>query len=495
MAAGLGALAATGQAPFDLWPLTLIALAVLFGALRATPGPRAALWLGLAAGTGYFALALSWIVEPFLIDAARYAWMAPFALVFMAAGMGLFWMGAFACARALGGGALAFAASMTAAEALRGVIFTGFPWAQIGHVWISTPMLHWAAFGGPLGLCLLAALGGAALWHICAGTRVWSARVWGAVGVAGLALAYGMGPWIAPPADIPADAPIVRLIQPNAPQREKWDREKMPIFFERQVGFTAAASQTGARPDLVVWPETAVPVLLEWADAALERIATAARGAPVVLGLQRAEDLRYYNTLLVLDGQGRQTAIYDKHHLVPFGEYVPFGDVMGKFGITGFAARQGNGYSAGPGARLLDLGALGRALPLICYEGVFPRNIRAAPARPDFLLLITNDAWFGQVSGPYQHLAQARLRSAEQGLAMIRVANTGVSAMIDAGGRVTASIPMGQAGWLDVPLPPSIAPTLYVRTGDWGMYGVLILLAGLSTLRARRRKLAQPAQG
>jgi apolipoprotein N-acyltransferase len=133
---------------------------------------------------------------------------------------------------------------------------------------------------------------------------------------------------------------------------------------------------------------------------------------------------------------------------------------------------------------------LGRALPLICYEGVFPRNIRAAPERPDFLLLITNDAWFGQVSGPYQHLAQARLRSVEQGLAMIRVANTGVSAMIDAGGRITASIPMGQAGWLDVPLPPPAAPTLYARTGDWAVLGLLILTLGVCALRRPRRGAA-----
>ncbi|MCZ4351041.1 apolipoprotein N-acyltransferase [Roseovarius aestuarii] len=478
VAAALGVVAATGQAPFDLWPLTVLALAALFGLLRAPTGMARGLWLGLTAGTGYFALALSWIVEPFLIDVARHAWMAPFALVLMAGGMGLFWMAAFGVARALGGGALAWAAAMTAGEAVRGVIFTGFPWAQIGHVWITTPILHWAAFGGALGLCMLAALAGAALWHVLAG-----ARLWGGLGFVALGLAYGVGPWMAPAPEVPVDAPIIRLVQPNAPQDEKWDRDMMPVFFERQLGFTAA----GAPPDLVVWPETSVPVLLERAEAELVRIASAARGASVVVGLQRADDLRYYNSLLVLDGQGRQTAVYDKHHLVPFGEYVPFGDVLGRFGITGFAARYGNGYSAGSGARLLDMGGLGRALPLICYEGVFPRNIHAAPQRPDFMLLITNDAWFGQVSGPYQHLAQARLRSVEQGLAMIRVANTGVSAMIDPAGRVTASIPMGQAGWLDVPLPPAAPPTVYARTGDWVMWGLLIVLAGLSWKGTRRR--------
>jgi apolipoprotein N-acyltransferase len=175
---------------------------------------------------------------------------------------------------------------------------------------------------------------------------------------------------------------------------------------------------------------------------------------------------------------------------VPFGEYVPFGDWLGQVGIHGLAASQGQGYSSGPGAQVIELGDLGRALPLICYEGVFPQDVRAAPERPDFMLLITNDAWFGQVSGPYQHLAQARLRSAEQGLPMIRVANTGVSAMIDATGQITARIPMGQAGWRDAPLPPSLPPTFYARIGDLAMvllFGLLLVLSRIGNSKTTRR--------
>lgn len=482
LAAGLGVLAATGQAPYDAWPVTLLGLAGIFALFSATPTLRRAALLGLAAGTGYFLLALSWIVEPFLIDVARHGWMAPFALVFMAAGMGLFWMLGFALARALGGGALAWAAAMTLGEALRGVLFSGFPWAQIGHIWVPTPMLHWASVGGALLLCLLALAGGAALWQLAAGPR----RAHAALALGALALAFGAGAWIAPRPDASSDAPIVRLIQPNAAQGEKWDPDMIPIFFRRQLNFTAH----GTPPDLVVWPETALPVLLNRADAALDEIVAAARGAPVVLGLQRVDGLRYHNSMLLMDAAGAQAGLYDKHHLVPFGEYMPLGDFMARFGITGLAARHGNGYSAGPGARLLDVPGLGRALPLICYEGVFPRNIRAAPERPDFMLLITNDAWFGKVAGPHQHLAQARLRSAEQGLPMIRVANTGVSAMIDAAGRITARIPMGQAGWLDAPLPPAAPPTLYARSGDWPIWALLIGLIALSHWRRKRRTAA-----
>jgi apolipoprotein N-acyltransferase len=276
---------------------------------------------------------------------------------------------------------------------------------------------------------------------------------------------------------------VVRLVQPNAPQHEKWDPEKIPVFFQRQIDYTRA----GPRPDLVVWPETAIPVLLNDAQPTLDAIARAARGVPVVLGVQRMAQGRFYNSLVVLDADGGVTALYDKHHLVPFGEYIPFGDWLARYGIQGLAAQNGAGYAAGPGAQVIGLGDLGRALPLICYEGVFPRNVAAAPGRADFMLLVTNDAWFGRVSGPYQHLAQARLRSAEQGLAMVRVANTGVSAMIDPWGRVTARLPLGQAGWTDAPLPAPRPPTLYARTGDLPMLGLTLLALLAAALLPGRR--------
>ena len=156
---------------------------------------------------------------------------------------------------------------------------------------------------------------------------------------------------------------------------------------------------------------------------------------------------------MVLDGGGTVPRIYDKHHLVPFGEYIPFGSVLGNFGLRGLAAEDGDGFSAGPGPALLDLGKAGRALALICYEAIFPQDVNRAPTRPDFLLQTTNDAWFGTFSGPYQHLAQARMRAIEQGLPMVRAANTGVSAIIDARGKVTRHLALDTAGFIDAPLP------------------------------------------
>ncbi len=478
----MGALAATGQAPLGLWALTLIALACLYALFANAATLRRATLIGLAGGTGYFAVSLNWIVEPFLVDVARHGWMAPFALVFMAMGMALFWALGFGLVRWLRGGALAWIAALCATEALRGVIFTGFPWAQVGHVWIDTPMLHWAGVGGALLLCLITLGGAVALWAVCA-PSAGHRRAFGAAGLALLGALYLGGPLVARGVATPPDAPVVRLIQPNAAQHEKWAEDKIQFFFDRQIEYTGA----GARPDLVVWPETSVPVILNRAEGTLAYIAEAARGVPVVVGVQRFEGPRLFNSLALLTPEGRVDALYDKHHLVPFGEYIPFGDLLKRFGLRGLAAQDGNGYSSGPGARTISLGDLGIALPLICYEGVFPHDVAAAPERADFMLLITNDAWFGRLSGPYQHLAQARLRSAEQGLPMIRVANTGVSAMIDARGQITASLPLGQAGWLDAPLPPPRAPTVYALSGDAPVLTLMALVLGVAGWRGRRR--------
>ena len=468
---GLGAVAALGQAPWGLWPLTILALSLIFALYRQTPGMWQAAVLGGIAGTGYFMLALSWIIEPFLVDVARHGWMAPFALVGLSAFMASYWALAFAAARAMGGGALALIVCFAAGAWLRGYLFTGFPWAQIGHAWIDTPLLQWASYIGALGLTAVMMTAAAGLWHLVAGQRI--------AGAAALALVAGLyltGPIVnATSHAAAAERPTIRLIQPNAPQHEKWDPAKMPIFFNRQLEFSAAGPE---RPDLIVWPETSVPVLLQNAGDAFGAMSDAAGDVPVVAGLQRLDGARIYNSLVTLGAGGELAALYDKHHLVPFGEFVPFGDFMAQFGIAGIAAKNGNGFSAGPRGQVIELGSLGKALPLICYESVFARDLRAAPERADFILLITNDAWFGKVSGPYQHLAQARLRSVEQGLPMVRVANTGVSAMIDANGRITHHLPLGQAGWIDAPLPLPHPPTFYARIGDLPILALLGLILG-----------------
>lgn len=474
----LGAMAALGQAPVGAWPLSVLGFALAYGLFRRAAGGRQAAGIGWAFGTGYFLVSLNWIIEPFLVDVARHGWMAPFALLGLSGGLALFWALALGLSRAMGGGALGFVGGLGLIELARGYVLTGFPWAQPGHVLIDTPLLHWASYLGSLGLTALVLLAAVALWAAMTGAR----RALLALGA--MAILWPAGALLTPEAGAASEAATVRLIQPNAPQHEKWDPDKIQGFFDRQLAFSAA----GERPDLIVWPETAVPVMLERAASTLEVISEAAGGVPVVVGLQRRDEMRLYNTLALVEAGGSVAAVYDKHHLVPFGEYMPYGDHLAQFGIHGMAAKNGQGFSSGPGAQVIEMGALGRALPLICYEGVFAQDLRAAPGRADFILLITNDAWFGKFSGPYQHLAQARLRSAEFGLPMVRVANTGVSAMIDATGRITAALPLGEAGWRDAALPPPLPPTLYARLGDSPMLGVFLVFLALSRLGHSRRR-------
>ena len=487
MAAGCGLLIAAGQAPVGAWYLAVPGLAGLIWLTGLAQNARAAGWTGLFGAAAGFAASLSWLVEPFLIEPEIYGWMAPFALLGMAFGLALFWAAAamlahWLCRPAPQQTALMFAVMLAAAELLRGYVFTGFPWASIGHIWVATPMAQLAAYGGAPGLTLLTTLAAA----VAAGGVV---RGLAGGGVAALLLVagWGAGLLVLAQPDPPAPAVTLRLVQPNAAQALKWDADQADIYFRRQLAYTAVKPA----PDLVIWPETALAYSLERDPQIAAIIAGAAGGAAVALGLQRRDGPLYFNSMAVINEGGAIIARYDKHHLVPFGEYIPFGDLAYQwFGLKAFAARTGYGYAPGPGPATLDLGAklnakLGKMLPLICYEAVFPQDLRGT-ARPGWILQITNDAWFGTLTGPFQHAAQARLRAIEQGLPLVRVANTGVTAVYDARGRVTASLPFGVAAYLDAALPGPLPATPYARFGEGP---VLLLLAGLGLgLLARRRR-------
>ncbi len=430
-------------------------------------------WLALFGGAGYFGLALAWIVEPFLVEPETYGWMGPFAVVLMAFGLSLFWAAAALIAGRFDGWRrpAMLVIALTVAEFARGHVLTGFPWAAPGQVWIDTPVAQLAALAGPTGLTLLtlaaAALPAAFRWR---GAST-------AVVLLGAVAAFGT--WrLAEPAPPPRET-VVRLVQPNADQGLKWDPEMARVFFDRLIAASGLPpSGDLPPPDLVIWPETAVPYRFDTSPGLAEMIGASGRGAAMAVGVQRVEGTRAWNSFAVLGPDGVQLTGYDKHHLVPFGEYIPFGDLAyDVLGLTAFAAQQGNGYTPGPGPAVLDLGpGLGRILPLICYEAVFPQDLLRAPGRADWILQITNDAWFGSLTGPYQHLAQARLRAIEQGLPMVRVANTGISAVIDAKGRVLDSLPLNRQGHLDARVPGALPPTPFARMGETP---VLLLLAAL----------------
>ena len=445
-----GALAALGHAPFNLWPLALLGFAGLAWTVSGARRPWLAGWLG---GVGYFATALHWIVQPFLVDIARHGWMAPFALVFLAAGLALFWGAAGWVAGRTRLPALGWALALSLAELARGYVLTGFPWALPAYIWTETPVRLTAAAVGPFGLTALTLVLTALPF---AATRGWMAATGSAALLAVLPV-WGLTEQNKVAA---SDLGTVRLVQPNAPQHQKWDPMLARVFVDRAIEFTAAP-KTEFPPSLIVWPETAIPYVLDQAGPVLTLAAEAGEGIPVLTGLNRREGEDWFNSSVLIDGQGRVLATYDKVHLAPFGEYIPFKIDF----IRALAASTGYGFTPGAAVHLIDT-PLGRALPLICYEAVFPQQIHAAPERPDYLLQITNDAWFGTFSGPYQHLQQARFRAAEQGLPMIRVANTGISAVIDANGRLVRSLPLGEAGYLDVTLPGAKDPTFYSRTGD-----------------------------
>ncbi len=474
LAFGLGAVAALGQAPLDFWWATLAALAGLIWLLDRMTESRSAFLTGLCAGTGYFALSLNWIIEPFLIDLAHTGWMAPFAVVFLSVGLGLFWGAAAGIARAFPQPVLGFVVAFVALEWLRGVIFTGFPWAMVGHVWIGTPLDQLAAVVGPSGLSLLTL--------IAAALPVLARWKGAAASVLLLAACVAFGDWrLSQPLPQPGTLTL-RLVQPNAEQAAKWDADRAEEFLTRLLTMTAKDGPA----DLTILPETAVPYMLEYAPDVAGMVMGASDGKPVAVGIQRAEGDRFYNSLRVLEGDGMETARYDKAHLVPFGEYIPFGDLAYDwFGLRAFAAQAGNSYSPGAGPQILDLGPFGKVLPLICYEAIFPRDVNAMPARPDWMLQITNDAWFGIRTGPFQHFAQARLRAVEQGLPLIRVANTGVTAVVDAHGRIVEALPFGTMASLDTHVPSALPPTPYSRFGDGP---VALLLAGLALLALAKQR-------
>lgn len=478
--AGLDALAgasvALAQAPFLAWYLAFPGLIWALWRMSRPATAAGGWWAGWFVGAGYFGAWLNWIVHPFFIDPWVYGWMAPFAFVLMAFGMGLFWAAASALAVVLPHRLFGLAATLSAVELLRGHIFTGFPWAQPGHLWLGSVLEQGVAFIGATGLTVATLLAAVLpLVH----------RGWGTFGAGGmLACGVAAGLFHASGPETPLRDLSLRLVQPAAEQHLKWDPDQARALFQRQLDLTRA----GTPADLTIWPETAIPYLFEYSPEVPGIISAAAGGNPVAIGVQRVEGDRGWNSLRVIGAGGAVTATYDKHHLVPFGEYMPMGDILFRwFGIGAFAAQVGNGYSAGPGPGVLDLGPkIGKVLPLICYEAVFPAIPRAVE-RPDWILQVTNDAWFGPFTGPFQHFQLSRLRAIEMGLPLVRVGNTGVTAVIDARGRVVEALPFGQPGALDVAqLAMGLPATPYARQGDLFAWLLLLGLSGLSLMPQRR---------
>lgn len=455
-----------GQAPFNFPWTALVAVPVL-AFLVHHQNKISGFAIGWFAGFGYFLCVLHWIVEPFLVDPIRTGWMAPFALFLMTGGLALFWAIGMLLARLLARSWLQVVAlpfALTGAEILRSFVFTGFPWALPAYIWMETPLSQLLAFVGPFGLTYLTL-------QIAALPIVLNRA---GLGVA-LVLASVTGGWFFTsdrlPEQIAFSDTTVRLVQPNAAQHEKWQREMVPVFWKRQLEATAAPGDV----DVVIWPEVAVPYLFDEAPQLNAEIALRKPGATFIIGarhIDRAAD-RWFNSAAVLNGDGSLQAYYDKAHLVPFGEYLPFPSFWEKFGLRGLAQNAGR-YSAGSGDLIGAVDAVPEFITAICYEIIFPDRIREANENARWIVHLTNDAWFGNFSGPYQHFAQTRARAIELGLPIARVANTGISAVIDPFGQTFVSLELGIDGHIDAPLPEPLESTVYANLPQ--MTPLLLLL-------------------
>lgn len=522
-----GAACVLALAPFHLAPLLWIALPVLVWLVdgigeeagrhrrRAARDLAAAAAIGWAFGFGYFLAGLHWVGKAFLVEADMFGWLMPFAVLGLPAGLALFtalgvalaylfWSAGF-------GRIFALATFLTAAEWLRGHVLTGFPWNAFGQTlaFADHPMQAASLFG-LYGLTFLAVLVFAAPAVLGTGPApgarlpAWVAPLAVVAILPGL---IGYGVWRLPAGPV-AEVPGARLriVQPNVPQDEKWRHENRSRIFADYLALSdrATSPTVSGVADVthLVWPESALPFILsERADALAAIAALLPAGTHLLTGaVRRAEagSTRAYNSIHLIDAGGRIVATYDKTHLVPFGEYLPLQELLERLGLEQLTRLRG-GFEAGSGRISLAIPGLPPASPLICYEIIFPDAAVDRTARPGWMLNVTNDAWFGDSTGPRQHLHQARLRAVEEGLPVIRAANTGISAVIDPYGRLVRTLALGERGVIDTGLPSALPPTVYSRHGRVILFAFLVLglamaLGGrLADERATTRRRTRPA--
>jgi len=493
-AAALGALATSAMPPWSIVPVLWIALPGFLILLNTATSWRSAAGLGWLFGFGFFATGFGWITNAFYVDRETFAALAVPAVGGLAAGFALyiaicgfiFWAmrprGQTTIVSESGFYLLAVASVWTLVEWWRGWFLTGLPWNPMGSTWTETlPVLQGASVFGVYGLSFITVVAASSLMLLSTTSKRRIAIALIAVTHAplGMIAVWGTQTLSGAQAENVADV-MLRLVQPNIAQADKWLPEQRAQHVFNQVAMSTLEADGITH---VLWAETAVPFFLNTADEALAVVARASplegmllTGAPRLSGSGDTRNL--YNSLFALNAEGVVRATYDKAHLVPFGEYMPLREYIPIPQLTG-----GSGFSAGPGPVTLNLDGLPPVSPLICYEVIFAGNVTAGDDRPAWLFNLTNDAWFGESSGPFQHLAAAQLRAVEEGLPLVRVANTGISAVIDSRGRILKSIPIGTQGVIDHPLPGALPPTLFARYGHWPLLTLcitILIAAGLA---------------
>ena len=497
-----GAVSVAAMAPLNAWPVLFLTFPILVllidgVASRGWSGVIAAADIGWWFGFGYFLAGLYWLGYAFLVDAATFGWLLPFAVIGLPAILAIYMALGVVLARLLWQrGALrvlVLAVCLTATEWLRGHAFTGFPWNVFGYA-LTTPlaMAQAASVLGIWGLTFIAIA-------VCASPVTLfdedakKRRSWLPMTLAVLTLvalgSFGVIRLARAPTRL-VDGVHLRIMQPNLPQDVRFNYAARQEVVDRYLSLSGRPG-----PDQVthlIWPESPFPFFL---TREADLFAQIARALPpntlLFTGAMRLADPNnpaksgVYNSIYVIDHQGGIRAVYDKVHLVPFGEYLPFEDILEHIGLQTLTEQRG-GFLAGDRHRLLAIPGTPSALPLICYEIIFPGELTSSGERPAWIVNVTNDGWFGNSSGPYQHLQQSRVTAIEQGLPLARAANTGISAVVDPLGRIVASLPLASEGILDAPLPRSVAAPIYARLGDVPAAAV-ILIAFVVAVRGRVR--------
>ena len=504
-----GAVSTLALAPANVWPAPFLTFPILVwlidgSAAGGLGGTLAAAGAGWWFGFGYFVVGLYWIGNALLVDAKMFGWLLPFAVIAIPALLALFTAFGVALARLMWGRGpariLALAVGLTVAEWLRGHLLSGFPWNPYGYALSSPlPLAQGAALVGLWGLTFLAVAVYASP-AVLADDRADTRRPWlaPALSAAILASLAGFGALrlqANPTAYV--DGVRLRIMQPNLQQDEKFNYSQKQQVMRRYVALSSRPGGPGASGmrDVthLIWPESAFPFFLTRDAEALAQIAALLpEGSVLITGAVRAPEsvpdaaiTRAYNSVYVIDHDGSILSVYDKVHLVPFGEYLPFQAFLEQFGLRQITDMRG-GFIPGDRRRVLTVPRAPNVIPLVCYEIIFPDEAVPPGERAGWMLNLTNDGWFGASPGPYQHFQQARIRAIEQGLPLVRAANTGISAVIDPLGRILDRLPLGTEGVLDARLPRPTAPTPYGRMGDLPA-GLVLALAFVLAMRGRRR--------
>lgn len=494
-----GAFAALALAPVNLFIAAFVSFSVLLWLLEGAVGNPSsgiigrnmpAFLVGWAFGLGYFVAGLWWTANALLVEADEYAWALPLAIFGLPAYLAIFYGLATMLARLLwtDGGLRLFslAAAFGLMEWLRGFVLTGFPWNAIGQALMPFPLMMQSVFlTGSLLMNVIAVFIFASPGLLVGGRRSsWAFIV--AMLLLGAHLGYGAYRlnFREPESTQLATAPVVRIVQPMIDQAAKINDSERGRIFEEHLALTREPPPAGGKvPDIILWPETSIPFILTRNPDALSKIAdTLSDGQILIAGAVRVEsdnaidNPRFYNSIYMIDSQGQIIGAADKVHLVPFGEYLPLETLWSKIGLTAIAADMPGGYSAATNRQLLTTPAGLKLWPLICYEVVFPELSSDVNERADAIVNVTNDGWFGNSSGPYQHFQQARIRAVEFGVGLIRNSNSGISAIINPYGELLKGLDYQVKGFVDGPIPHKILPILHERTRflNFGLIELLI---------------------